>query len=90
MRKWEHQTIFKYLTDNSLTEVEATFIINRISNAVRQCGDTNCCDNFRFSINDNNEEGYEAMRDSGCCGFYDDIITLNSGKTVKYGFNYGH
>lgn len=88
--KWGHETLYKYFIEEGLTESEATYLINKISNSIRQCGDIHCCDNFRFSINGNNEEDYIKIRNLGCCGFYDDTITLKSGKVIKYGFNYGH
>ena len=86
----EHRQIYEYLINEGLTEKEAKYVIDKISNAIRSCGDTANCDNFRFSIDGNNDELYEKLRNEGCCGFYDDVITLNSGKTVKFGFNFGH
>lgn len=87
---WEHDIIYNYFKDQGLSDSECKYMVNKISNAIRQTGDIVCCDNFRFSINGNNDKSYEQIRSNGCCGFYDDIILLNNGTKVKFGFNYGH
>lgn len=85
----EHRWIFNYLVENGISEKEAEYVVNRITNFIRQL-DRHCCDNFRFSINGSNEDHYEYIRSMGCCGSFDDTITLKSGNVVKYGFNYGN
>lgn len=48
-------------------------------------------DNYRFAIVGEkvSEDSYEALMDDGCCGFFDDEVTI-SGKEYRYGFNFGH
>lgn len=81
---------FNYLLKSGLSVEQSDYVINRISNRVRQRGDVNCCDNFRISVNGTQDKLYEELRDHGCCGFHDETITLNDGTEVKFGFNYGH
>lgn len=88
--KWEHETLYKILKNKNLKHSEIVFVINKVSNAIRRCGDLVCCDNFRFSINDENDKEYDKIRNQGCCGFHDEVIELYSGTKVKFGFNYGH
>lgn len=85
----EHIWLFNYLLEHGIPEKEAEYAVNRITNSVRQL-DSACCDNFRFSVNGENADRYETIRSMGCCGFFDDEITLKSGNVIKYGFNYGH
>lgn len=35
-------------------------------------------------------EEYNAIKNSGCCGFCDEEVVLTSGKIVRYGFCFGH
>ena len=46
--KYCHDIIHKSLKVYKLKENEKQYIINKITNAVRQCGDIYCIDNFRF------------------------------------------
>lgn len=48
-------------------------------------------DNFRITKigNEEEEELYNMSRKKGCCGYYDEIITIRHVK-FKIGFNYGH
>ncbi len=50
-----------------------------------------CIDNFRFAYQNDSEALYlyEELRDEGCCGFFDEEITV-SGKLAQIGCNYGH
>ena len=67
---------------------EINYCKNYITNAFRKIDDN--CDNFRLSFNGQQDEEYKHSLEDGCCGFYDDVIKLNSGNIVKFGFNYGH
>lgn len=86
---FEHRWLFNYLIKHGISEKEAEYVVNRVTNSIRQL-DKYCCDNFRFSINGENADQYESVRSMGCCGFFDDTIVLKSGNTIKYGFNFGH
>jgi hypothetical protein len=47
-------------------------------------------DNFRMSFGEGiSEFFYQVALSNGCCGFYDGEMSYR-GKTVKFGFNYGH
>lgn len=85
-----HTILFQKMIECGLSESESAYVINVLTNKIRSCGDTSCCDNFRFSVDGKQDELYELKRKSGCCGFFDDEIILKSGKHVKIGFNYGH
>ena len=87
--RFEHRWLFNYLIKHGISEKEAEYAVNRITNSIRQL-DKYCCDNFRFSINGENADQYESIRSMGCCGFFFYIISLKSGNTIKYGFNFGH
>lgn len=79
-----------YLDKNgSFADGEKTHVINKISNS---CRGKDCIDNFRIAIKgDLRAEGYyQGVAENGCCGFYDEEISLNSGKIIMFGFNYGH
>lgn len=80
--------VTKYLTGHGFTENEIRFVINKIAKAIGQINDPNM-DNFRIGVPGDMEE-YNESYTYGCCGFVDDTITLHNGKTVIYGFNYGH
>lgn len=80
-----------FLYDNKeLTKAEKDYIKHEIVKAIDSVEDNSCCDNFRMSFNEDDEEEYDKAYNDGCCGFYDDVITLASGKMIKFGFNYGH
>lgn len=85
-----HEILYKKLVEYGLSNLEAAYVVNVVTNKVRSCGDTSCCDNFRISVDGKQDERYEQQRRNGCCGFFDDEIVLRSGKHVKIGFNYGH
>jgi hypothetical protein len=48
-------------------------------------------DNHRYAEvgNVQQEAWYKKFRKKGCCGFYDDVVTIE-GRKFKIGFNYGH
>jgi hypothetical protein len=73
-----------------LTKIEKDYIKHEITKAINNIDDNSCCDNFRMSFKEEDEEEYKKAYNDGCCGFYDDIITLASGRIIKFGFNYGH
>ena len=60
-------------------------IINKIAK------DYEYADNFRYCQKGNplQEYFYKKSFESGCCGFYDENITLNNIE-YKIGFNFGH
>lgn len=75
---------------NQLTENE--------QNAIDQWQNNNnfyesydCADNFRYAHEDNKEELdlYYTKQGNGCCGFVDVEFEVD-GRTLLYGFNYGH
>jgi hypothetical protein len=69
------------------TVSETKFLMNKVSQACRgKC----CIDNFRFMVNSAGAKKYEKAISNGCCGFYDEVVKLNSGVVIKFGFNYGH
>jgi hypothetical protein len=88
--KYQQKSTYVRLIEQGLSENEASYVVNKISNAIRQCGDKDCCDNFRLSVDGKNDENYNNAHSNGCCGFYDDEIILKSGTVVKFGFNFGH
>jgi hypothetical protein len=89
--QYQQKVVYEYLIKQGLSENEASYVVNKISNAIRQrVVDRDCCDNFRISVNGKNDGKYNAIRENGCCGFWDDKVTLKSGIVVKFGFNYGH
>jgi len=51
----------------------------------------NCIDNHRFSFLSNDKEmnKYEMQKDSGCCGSFDEEITICNMPAI-IGCNYGH
>lgn len=84
-----HKQVYNDLKSRGLTDSESKYVVNKLTNALRSCGDLHCCDNFRFSVNNDNDK-YDKIRKLGCCGFYDEVVYLKSGKKVEFGFNYGH
>lgn len=50
-----------------------------------------CMDNFRAALvgDAEAEAEYDQIKESGCCGRYDQIVEVN-GKSWHIGFNYGH
>jgi len=64
---------------------ELKYCKDRISNAHRG---KSCFDNFRLSVNGQNDEEYNRQLENGCCDLHDETIQLNSGSIVKFGFNY--
>lgn len=50
-----------------------------------------CRDNFRYAVQGDEAslDLYETKRLSGCCGFVDEEFEVE-GKTLYFGFNYGH
>lgn len=87
--RYQQKVVYEYLIKQGLSEAEASYVVNKISNAVRQRNDINC-DNFRISVDGQNDENYNIIRNNGCCGFFDDKVILKSGIAVKFGFNFGH
>lgn len=87
---WHDKGIIEMLKRDfpKLTEGEIIYCKNKIRNAIRSTKD-NCIDNFRFAL-DSKGEKYDKIRKSGCCGFFDDVIEMKSGKKLFFGFNYGH
>lgn len=85
----KHEWLFSELITLGATEGEARYVVNKISSAMRKTKDPNIT-HVRLSIDGNNEEEYASILSKGCCAFYDNVITLNSGKNVAFGFNYGH
>ncbi len=79
-QRWAYEALPKH----GLSESEITYVINRISNAVKKYDD-GCLHNFRISVNGDNDEGYKEL--SFGMRPYDEIITLHSGTVVKFGFN---
>jgi hypothetical protein len=53
--------------------------------------DDPCVDGERFAFSDDKEaiRAYEIVKDNGCCGFFDEEITVN-GRKAMIGCNYGH
>jgi hypothetical protein len=53
--------------------------------------DDSCIDNHRFARVDCNEDmsTYLGLRDAGCCGFFDRVVTIG-GEKYMIGCNYGH
>lgn len=49
-----------------------------------------CIDNHRFICDESDKLKYNNQIENGCCGFYDEKITLSTGKVITIGFNYGH
>ena len=49
-------------------------------------------DNWRLALvgNHESEKFYKQKSKDGCCGFFDEKLTVKSGRTYKIGFNYGH
>lgn len=49
-------------------------------------------DNDRYAIKGNKvqEAAYDEIQHQGCCGYMDVEIKLQDGRTLLYGFNYGH
>lgn len=86
---WMVESLKRYFEKYNFTEGEMQFITNKIRKAIRKTSD-NCIDNFRFSVNKDNESNYELAVKNGCCGFYDSQIQLKRGDVIKFGFNYGH
>ncbi len=50
-----------------------------------------CVDNFRYAWSDNGAEcaAYDHLREKGCCGSFDELVTIN-GREARIGCNYGH
>lgn len=70
-----------------------TFLAKRIGSAIRSTGPDPCIDGFRVADTaiDSEVDEYERIKSAGCCGFYDDRIThYKSGRTFRFGFNFGH
>lgn len=66
------------------------WLCNQIAKAVEDVND-NCIDNWRMCYGPVPDRGYEAQRKTGCCGFYDIVITNpKTGTTFCIGCNYGH
>lgn len=76
------------MTYDQLTENEKT-AIDKWEND--NCEHYDCVDNFRYARQDNLSEvmEYETRRENGCCGFVDVEFEVD-GRTLLYGFNYGH
>jgi hypothetical protein len=55
-------------------------------------GDDHTCDNLRIALKGNldSEEEYNNLRESGCCGRADHLLTVKSGRKYLVGYNYGH
>jgi hypothetical protein len=53
--------------------------------------DMQCVDNFRIAALDNRKDmkRYRKMEKRGCCGSFDQEVTVN-GRKFMIGFNYGH
>lgn len=51
-----------------------------------------CPDNHRFATQGcpDQEDHYDMLFHSGCCGFVDVDLECDDGTVLKYGFNYGH
>jgi len=60
----------------------------------RDSGEFSCTDNSRVALASSKSEcrRYNKIRNNGCCGYYDDVITVGClfRKSFKVGFNYGH
>lgn len=82
-----HERLHRYFMDKGLLDEQATYLVNRISNRMRK---KNCIDNFRVSVNGTNDLEYALQQSQGCCGCWDEEVTLRDGQRVKFGFNYGH
>lgn len=54
--------------------------------------DYECVDNWRYAIpgNQKQENGYDDIREKGCCGYEDMVLNCSDGTKLMYGFNYGH
>lgn len=89
--EFNHKRIFEFLNRYNLTTKEKEYIVNRFTNAIRQCGDT-CLNNFRLCDKNIKTEmrEYNKRKSKGCCGFWDEIIKLKSGREFIFGFNYGY
>lgn len=48
-------------------------------------------DNYRAALvgDQKAEAEYNKIRDQGCCGSYDEVVTID-GQEWRIGFNYGH
>ena len=77
------------LQELGLTEKEAIYVSNKICNSIRKTHDF-CISDIRFDIDGKYAEEYNAIKNSGCCGFCDEEVVLKSGKIVRYGFCFGH
>lgn len=53
--------------------------------------DDPCMDNYRFAFEDDDKQmqAYEQSKLDGCCGFWDEKISIN-GRAARIGCNYGH
>lgn len=69
------------------------WLARRVAKMFRDIRDTYCVDNFRVCDVDIPEQfkAYTAARSAGCCGSVDRKIThYASGRTFRFGCNYGH
>lgn len=69
------------------------WLTKRVASMFRNIRDTYCVDNFRvcdISVPDELAH-YSEQKSTGCCGSYDDQIThFASGRTFRFGCNFGH
>ena len=68
------------------------WLARRVAVMFRRIDDA-CVDNFRVAdlSRPDEVEVYDKQRARGCCGRYDDRIThFKSGRTFRFGCNYGH
>jgi hypothetical protein len=62
--KCRQKSTYDHLIKNGLSENEATYVVNKISNAIRQCGDRDCCNDFKISVAGKNDENYKNTQDT--------------------------
>jgi len=69
------------------------WLTRRVASMFRTIRDTYCVDNFRVCDTAISDEvtRYTEQQSTGCCGSYDGQIThFASGRTFKFGCNFGH
>ena len=88
--EYNHKALFKLLPDNNFSLKQKEYIVNTVTNKIRQINDY-CMNNFRLAIKGHeSEKQYNSIKNKGCCAFFDVEIVLKNKVIVLFGFNYGH
>ena len=79
--------LLRFKTSLSMDEkMEIVIAFYKAEEEIDDC----CIDNHRFICDESDKLKYNNQIENGCCGFYDEKITLSTGKVITIGFNYGH